>query len=83
MPDRTELDTLLVAMVNLSAAHIDLAEYARDLAADPTSTLSPHNETLELIAHALATAIDARSDTSDEVGQLRGALARFLEGWAP
>lgn len=85
MTDRPDLDQILVAITGLNAAAVTLTEYARDLSRDPAATVTTFEDLHETIADALATALDALhpDQLTDDHTQLRGALARFLEGWAP
>lgn len=85
MPDRPNLDLILVTINGLHSVSITLTERARELAADPDARLSDFEDVPELLADALATALDALPEGSltDERIQLLGACRRFIEGWAP
>lgn len=82
MTARPDLDLILVATNNLHSAAITLTEHARDLATDPAATLSDFEEVPELLAEALATALDALADDklTEDRAQLLGALRRYLDG---
>lgn len=83
MTDR--LDQVLVAINSLHAAATTLTEYARELAANPDGRLTDFEDVPELLADALATALDALPEArlTEERNQLLGALQRYLEGWTP
>lgn len=80
MPD---LDRIFVTINSLHAATITLTEHAWELTTDPEARLSDFEDVPELLADALATAIDALADdrVTEARNQLLGALRRYLEGW--
>jgi hypothetical protein len=80
MTDR--LDNILVATNDLHSAAITLTEYARVLVENPNARLSDFEDVPELLASALATALDALPEDRmrDNRNQLLGALRRYLEG---
>jgi hypothetical protein len=82
MADR--LDTILVTINQLHSATITLTEFARDLAGDAAATLSDFEDVPELLADALATALESLPGArlGESRTQLLGALRRYLEGWA-
>jgi hypothetical protein len=82
MTDRPTLDQVLCAIVSLQSASLELTEHARDLATDPEITLSAFGEAPKTLADALATTLDALPTLDGDGNQLRGALARYLEGWS-
>lgn len=77
------LDRILCAAISLQAVAITLTEYARELPADPAARLSDFEDVPELLADALATALDALPEDrlTEDRTQLLGALRRYLEGW--
>ena len=85
MPERPELDLILVTINGLHSVVTTLTEYARELATDPDARLTDFEDVPELLADALATAIDALPDDcmTDDRSQLLGACRRFTQGWAP
>lgn len=85
MADADRLDLILVTINSLHSVATTLTEYARDLARDPDERLTDFEDVPELLADALATALDSLPDDrlTDERGQLLGALRRYLEGWVP
>ena len=82
MTDRPDIDTILAAVSSLHMGATTLTEHARMLATTSDATLQRVEEPAEIIADALAIALDAMEDLNERETQLRGALARFLEGWA-
>lgn len=82
MADR--IDVVLVALNELHGASVTLTEFARELATNPDAHLSDFEEVPELLADALATALDCLPEGSlgESRTQLLGALRKYLEGWA-
>ena len=79
------LDRILVTLNEVNSVSITLTEYARDLAQNPEATLTDFEEVPELLADALATALDylPPDRLTDDRTQLLGALRKYLEGWVP
>lgn len=79
-----DLDRILFTINSLHSAATTLTEHARELAAHPDARLTDYEDVPELLADALATALDALPEDrlTEERNQLLGACRRYIEGWA-